>query len=112
MSAFWALIVISTVTLLPESPRWLLKKGRTEEARQVLAALDGLPEDDPQIKADMDEISESLAITGQGHFRDVFTNGELRLFNRACLACAGQMFQQMVRDFQPPIHGWIRMLTV
>lgn len=98
LSAFWALIVIATVTLLPESPRWLLKKGRTEEARQVLAALEGVPEDDHQIKADMDEITESLSITGQGRFADVLKNGELRLFNRACLACGGQMFQQMVRS--------------
>jgi hypothetical protein len=97
LSAFWALIVIATVTLLPESPRWLMYKGRVEEARQVLAALDGLPEDDPQIKADIDEIQESLTVSGQGRFRDVFTNGELRLFNRVCLACGGQLFQQMVR---------------
>ena len=82
--------------MLPESPRWLLLKGRTEEARQVLAVLDDVPEDDAQIKADIDEITESLAIAGQGRFRDVFSNGELRLFNRACLACGGQLFQQMV----------------
>lgn len=96
MTSFFALIVIATVGLLPESPRWLLKKGRVEESRHVLAELEGLSEDDPYIKAEMDEMSESLAITGQGKFRDVFTNGELRLFNRVCLACAGQMFQQMV----------------
>ncbi|KAK5171244.1 uncharacterized protein LTR77_004388 [Saxophila tyrrhenica] len=92
---FWALIVIATVALLPESPRWLAKKGRYGEARQVLAALDGLPEDDPQVEADINEIQQSLRITGQGRFIDVFSNGELRLFNRTCLACGGQMFQQM-----------------
>lgn len=95
MSAFWALIVVATVPMLPESPRWLVKTGRIEEARQVLSALQGVPEDDPQVRADIEEIRESLAIAGQSHFIDVFKNGELRLFNRACLACAGQMFQQM-----------------
>ena len=95
MSAFWALIVIFTVPMLPESPRWLVKKGRIEEARETLSALEDAPEDDPVVRADIAEISDSLAITGQGHFVDIFKNGELRLFNRACLACAGQLFQQM-----------------
>ena len=94
-STVFALITISTAGMLPESPRWLLKKGRMEEARQVLCALEDLPEDHPRIKAEVDEIMESLAITGQGRFTDCFKNGEVRLFNRACLACAGQMFQQM-----------------
>jgi len=94
--AFWALIVIGTVTLLPESPRFLAKVGRYDEARQFLAALEDVPEDDSQVDAEIDEIRRSLTIAGQGKFLDLFTNGELRLFNRTCLACAGQMFQQMV----------------
>lgn len=62
----------------------------------MLCALEGVPDDDPLIAMQVEKISESIEITGKGRFRDVFTNGESRLFNRACLACAGQMFQQMV----------------
>jgi len=60
-------MVVFTVTLLPEGPRWLLKKNRIEEARSVLAVLQDLPEDDPYIKANIDEINESLVLTGEGH---------------------------------------------
>lgn len=73
-----------------------MKMNREEEARAVLSALEGLPEDDPQIQSELDEMRTSLHIAGQSRFRDLFTNGELRLLNRTCLACGGQMFQQMV----------------
>lgn len=96
LSALWALLVIAGSVALPESPRWLILKGRTDEAREVLAALQGVSVDHPQVEADFREISESLTREdGQCRFVDVFQNGELRLLNRVILACAGQMFQQM-----------------
>ncbi|KAF2770079.1 putative sugar transporter [Teratosphaeria nubilosa] len=95
MTGFWALIVIGMITMLPESPRWLLRKGRTQEATEVLATLNGVSVDDPKVHGEVREILGSLEITGQGRFADMFEDGELRLFNRTCLACAGQMFQQM-----------------
>ena len=43
---FFALIILGTVMNLPESPRWLMFKGREDEAKSVLAALSGLGEED------------------------------------------------------------------
>ncbi|RFU34430.1 hypothetical protein B7463_g1950, partial [Scytalidium lignicola] len=94
LSSLWSMIVIAMVPNMRESPRWLIE-GRVVEAREVLAALAVIPEDSEQIDADVSEIESSLLITGKGKFRDIFRNGEERLFHRACLAATGQMFQQM-----------------
>ena len=95
LSILWSIIVLSTTPYMPESPRWLIKKGRIEEAREVLSALDDMLIDSAQVQADIAEIEEGLIITGKGLFRDIFRMGDERLFHRACLAVCGQMFQQM-----------------
>ena len=43
---FFAVIILLFVLELPESPRWLVLKGKEDEALTVLAALNNLPEDD------------------------------------------------------------------
>lgn len=95
LSAFWSLIILFNTPHMPESPRWLLRKGKTDEARRTLAALKSVSEDDSSISEEILEIEESLTLAGQAKFLDIFKNGEERLFHRTCLAAAGQMFQQM-----------------
>ncbi|KAJ7451122.1 putative MFS sugar transporter [Mycena latifolia] len=94
-SCFFALIVFFSVPLWPESPRWLIKVGRIEEARHVLAALDDVSEDSPVIAAEVRAIEISLHETGKGSFRDIFRNGPSRFANRAFIAAITQCFQQM-----------------
>ncbi|KAJ6095410.1 hypothetical protein N7486_006156 [Penicillium sp. IBT 16267x] len=89
------LLAMTFVMLLPESPRWLIKEGRVEEAREVLQALLNVEPDAEVITNTIYEIETSLAKAGSASWRDMFTMGEQRLFHRAYLAATGQMFQQM-----------------
>lgn len=58
----FALFVVVLVFGLPESPRWLYSRGKTEEAREVLSAIFGKDINDPYIVSEMDSIREALTI--------------------------------------------------
>ncbi|KAJ5818958.1 general substrate transporter [Penicillium riverlandense] len=90
-----SLMVMIFIMIFPESPRWLVKKGRVPEARQILAAL---ADDEPmssQITDEIRDIETSLALSGSGSFKDLTKMGEQRLFHRTVLAALGQTFQQI-----------------
>ena len=87
---------------LPESPRWLILKGKEEEALTVLAALSDLPLDDPRIHTDFLAIRDTVLEMAQVSFRDLFTMTETRHFHRTVLAYVNQVFQVFVQKFRYP----------
>ncbi|GMG31756.1 unnamed protein product [Aspergillus oryzae var. brunneus] len=90
-----SVIVMLFITVFPESPRWLVKRGRVEEAREILAALADQDPHSEDINMALADIERSLALSGSGSWKDMLTMGEQRLFHRTVLAATGQMFQQM-----------------
>ncbi|SCV50645.1 related to sugar transporter [Fusarium fujikuroi] len=95
LSGVFSIIIMLTTPLLPESPRWLTKKGRIDRAREVLADLTDTNANSVEVREAIREIETSLALAGEAKLKDIFTNGPLRLLHRMCLACAAQCFQQM-----------------
>ncbi|KAL1868767.1 hypothetical protein Plec18167_008072 [Paecilomyces lecythidis] len=92
---FFALVILVFVLPLPESPRWLIMKGKEEEAVEVLTALLDLPADDPLIHTEFTEIKDTVLLIKSSSFRDLFTMDEDRNFHRVVLAYVNQMFQQI-----------------
>lgn len=64
------------VMSLPESPRWLCKKGRYEDAGVVFAALDDVDIDHPSVKAQIEEVRATLPLVESGGVKDIFSVGK------------------------------------
>ncbi|PYI12309.1 MFS general substrate transporter [Aspergillus sclerotiicarbonarius CBS 121057] len=91
---FFALIILFFVLSLPESPRWLILKGREDEARTVLHSLLG-DGDETFIETEFTAIKATVLEMAKGSFRDMFTMTEDRHLHRVVLAYVNQMFQQV-----------------
>jgi MFS family permease len=92
---FFALILLAFIMELPESPRWLILKGKEDEAISVISALADLPPDDHLVLVEFDEIKDTVLEMKNYHFRDLFRMGPERDFHRVVLGYVNQVFQQI-----------------
>lgn len=90
-----AIFILIAIPGLPESPRWLILKGRDDEALDVLAALSNLPREDKKIQQEFLAVKDVVFEMSQGGFRECFKMNRNRNFHRTALAYVNQMFQQI-----------------
>jgi SP family sugar:H+ symporter-like MFS transporter len=94
----WALILCVGMFVLPESPRYLISKGRIEEAYKCQSRLASSTVDDPQVDRDIKEIiadTELMKVYGRGTFADCFKMGPQKNLVRTLVGIFLQAWQQL-----------------
>lgn len=105
LQMLWALILGIGLMFLPESPRYFIRKGQLEKAREVLARIRGQPADSEYIVTELNEIDanfqyEMQAIPQSGYFDSWFNCFRGNIFHpnsnvrRTVLGTSLQMMQQ------------------
>lgn len=92
---FLSMLVCAFIFSLPESPRWLCKKDRWEEAREILGTL---YDEDPHgqtVSKEIEDIRISLERAAKGHIGAMFKMGPQRAFHRVIIAAISQIFLQL-----------------
>ncbi|GAW17579.1 hypothetical protein ANO14919_070380 [Xylariales sp. No.14919] len=92
----WSLVLGVGILFLPESPRFAYIKGRTDEARQTIARLAGVDENDPMVNSQITQIRVKLeeeATQGKASWSEIFTGP--RMLHRTVLGIVLQAGQQL-----------------
>ncbi|KAH6885183.1 general substrate transporter [Thelonectria olida] len=109
--AVFAICLVLQVVGLPETPRWLVQHDRHEEAREVIAALEGKPINDENVTRTILGIQVGLEEEQRGgpfRFKELFSWGETQNFRRLLIIVSIQLGQQftgsnMINYYAPVI---------
>lgn len=95
LSLLFSSLLSLFIFALPESPRWLCKKGKWEEAREILNLLHNEDPDFEETTKQLEDIRISLDRAGNASIFTMFKMGPQRSLHRVILAAIPQMFLQM-----------------
>ena len=100
----WGLQMVPAVLLsvgmlfFPESPRWLVKKGKDAQAASSLARLTSLSKDDPEVESELADIRAALKEEqdrGEGSYADCFRATHNKILLRTLTGIFIQAWQQL-----------------
>ena len=95
----FCVIQLVTVPFLPESPRWLLARGRETQAEAVILAICDAEslETNTEAAALYTEIQQALQLENdlKSAWADMFSMGPLQYFRRVMLSFGTQAMQQL-----------------
>lgn len=93
----WALLMVFGMSFMPESPRYLIQKSRLDEARKSLAYSNRVPQDDPAIFAEIEEINAAILqedAAGKATWGELIT-GKPKIFFRVMSGVLVMSLQQL-----------------
>ncbi|XBW35485.1 hypothetical protein QEN19_001058 [Hanseniaspora menglaensis] len=96
----WAIFMISGLSLVPESARYLIQKDRLEEGKKSIAYLNKASEDDAIVVAEFDSILaavEAERLAGEATFGEIFST-KTKVFQRLVMGVMVQSLQQLTGD--------------
>ncbi|KAI7494751.1 general substrate transporter [Hortaea werneckii] len=97
MQVFFSAIVLALCFFIPETPRWLVSRGRHEEARAVIAQLADTTEDDLLVEGQLQEILDNVKEENlnETSWSDTFHNKTpMRNLHRVVLGMGPYMMNQ------------------
>jgi sugar porter (SP) family MFS transporter len=94
----WAFVLALGMFFLPESPRWLIMRGRETDARKSLSRLTGFDSDSADLESDINEIKVNLETEkalGTSTYWDCFKPTENKILFRTLTGIFIQAWQQL-----------------
>ena len=83
-------IVMAFIFTLPDSPRWLIKRGREAEAREILSLVHDVDLNDPLVSKEVIDIKLALGLAESTSLLSLFKMGRRRTLHRVILGSLAQ----------------------